>query len=95
MKTAGVEPPPYGIKIVFPKITFSEIKSFGVWGIFSKIPLKNSTLPVFEKRCLNILFKGVNNPSGGAQNEINEDIFGEKRASLYKCTAVEAFRQSP
>jgi len=29
------------------------------------------------------------------QSERNEDIFDEKRASLYKSTAVEVFRQSP
>ena len=56
---------------------------------------KNSTLPVFEKRCLLYFFKGVNNPSGGAQTEINDDIFGENRASPYIGRAVESFRQSP
>ena len=61
---------------------------------FKNTPKKIQRFP-FLRSVVKNFFKGVNNPSGGAQNEINEDIFGEKRASLYKCTAVEAFRQSP
>ncbi len=64
-----------------------------------KIPENNSfrEIDCFEVKKLSFLKKvSVCRQSlQTEQSERNEDIFGKKRASLYKSTAVEVFCQSP